>query len=75
MTREQYNKAERIQKERLYLQSMVQDVQSTKHFQQVKPNNTPGYRGIDWEMKPEYNDLVSWLKHRIIDLDREMERI
>ena len=75
MTSELFKKAERINQEIESCRHMVRHIDDISTFKRVKKNDDPNYRGIDFELKPEYKQARLWFLDRIEQLNEEFKAL
>jgi hypothetical protein len=72
MTHDQFKKAESIEKEKLSVMSIIEDIRSCRYFNRHLPH---GDRGLRQELKPSYEIIVDALKARIKELESELSNL
>lgn len=71
MTPLQYRAAVAIEKEKMAIQTIIEDIKVGQHFNR-KVTTGPGTRGLKDEMKPEYQPVIDLLKARIDELNNQL---
>lgn len=71
MTPIQYRSAVAIDREKMSIQSIIEDIQTGRNFVR-HVSMGPNTRGLKTEMKPEYQPIIDLLKARIEELDKQL---
>lgn len=75
MTSEIFKNAENIKEEIYSCQVMIRHIDEAAKFKRVKKNDDPNYRGIDYELKPEYKQVRLWFVDRIEQLNEDFKQL
>lgn len=71
MTPLQFRSAVAIDKEKISIQSLIQEIQNGQYFNK-KVATDDGKRGLKDELKPEYQEVIDLLKARIDSLNEKL---
>jgi hypothetical protein len=74
MTNEQFRKAEKLEKEKLLVQSIIAEIESPSAFKETVPNNDV-QRTMRYALKPRYQDVVVRLRHIVSEIEIEFRNL
>lgn len=74
MTNEQFRKAEKLEKEKMLVQSIIADIETPSSFKETSPNNDE-QKSIRYVLKPRYQDVVRRLREIVSEIETEFRTI
>jgi hypothetical protein len=74
MTNEQFRKAEKLEKEKLLVQSIIAEIESPSAFKETVPKNDVK-RTVRYALKPRYQDVVVRLRHIVSEIEIEFRNL